>query len=251
MKVRLPEWAADNFNPPPHRNTLTKWAKDGYISPAPVFIGRSYFVEKDARFVGAKTKAPDPIGSKKQNRPRMASRKNWPEYLAARTRSKGLYYTWKHPVTGKEYGLGYNFSDAAAQARDANARLSTDQEKNTLIDKQQESEKKLLEEIKNSYSLTPQSFSVLTGVYFLFCESEVVYVGKSTNIVKRVHQHYSDGKVFDRFAYIEFEERFLDYEERKYIKMYSPKYNISHNHNQTNDTKTTGFEVKNDSSNNG
>ena len=59
MLVQLAEWAKENFSPAPHRNTLINWTRAGYIYPVPVFIGRSYFVEKDARYVGAKQKAPD------------------------------------------------------------------------------------------------------------------------------------------------------------------------------------------------
>lgn len=57
------------------------------------------------------------------NRPRSQSRRNWPDYLIGRKKAKGVYYTWKHPKTGKEYGLGYSFQEAAAQAREANLSL--------------------------------------------------------------------------------------------------------------------------------
>lgn len=51
------------------------------------------------------------------NRPRRNDRRHWPDYLISRTKPGGKYYSWKHPHTGKEYGLGYSFQDAAAQAR--------------------------------------------------------------------------------------------------------------------------------------
>lgn len=57
------------------------------------------------------------------NRPRKHDRRHWPDYLNARKKAGGLYYTWRHPSTGKEYGLGYVFAEAAAQAREANLKL--------------------------------------------------------------------------------------------------------------------------------
>ena len=58
MKIKLKLWAEKNFNPAPHRNTIVNWLKDGRISPAPEFIGRSYFVDENARYVGASRTAP-------------------------------------------------------------------------------------------------------------------------------------------------------------------------------------------------
>ena len=75
------------------------------------------------------------IGST-MNRPRDRSRRNWPDYLKSKVRSKGLYYIWKHPITKKEYGLGYSFAEAAAQAREANLKIMTEQTpKATLADR--------------------------------------------------------------------------------------------------------------------
>ena len=70
------------------------------------------------------------------NRPRKSNRKHWPDYLNARKKPGGLYYSWKHPHTGKEYGLGYSFQTAAAEAREANLRiLSTKEPRATLSDR--------------------------------------------------------------------------------------------------------------------
>jgi len=35
------------------------------------------------------------------NRPRKSNRKHWPDYLNARKKPGGLYYSWKHPKTGR------------------------------------------------------------------------------------------------------------------------------------------------------
>lgn len=61
------------------------------------------------------------------NRPRRQDRRHWPDHLNARKKSGGLYYSWKHPNTGKEYGLGYDFQEAASQAREANLSLMQDE----------------------------------------------------------------------------------------------------------------------------
>lgn len=54
---------------------------------------------------------------------RRRDRRHWPDYLVARKKPQGLYYSWKDPRDGKEYGLGYDFADAANQAREANIKL--------------------------------------------------------------------------------------------------------------------------------
>ena len=70
------------------------------------------------------------------NRPRSPKRKGWPDHLNSRKKAAGDYYSWKHPKTGKEYGLGYSFADAAAQARMANlSLLSAETSKITLADR--------------------------------------------------------------------------------------------------------------------
>lgn len=68
MKIRLTEWAARNFDPPPHRNTLMKWRAEGFISPPAIFIGRAYYVEESARFVGGQKEAPKRFDLTRRNR---------------------------------------------------------------------------------------------------------------------------------------------------------------------------------------
>lgn len=46
--VTLEQWARTHYDPPPHPNTLRKWAKDGYIQPAPQKHGRVFRVREDA-----------------------------------------------------------------------------------------------------------------------------------------------------------------------------------------------------------
>lgn len=54
-KITLQAWAAAQYEKVPHRNTLYRWAKNGWIFPIPQKHGKGYVVEPHARFVG-----PDP-----------------------------------------------------------------------------------------------------------------------------------------------------------------------------------------------
>ncbi len=56
-------------------------------------------------------------------RPRTAARKGWPSNLYAKDRN-GLYYFWRHPKTGQEFGLGRDFQSAKVQALEANLKVS-------------------------------------------------------------------------------------------------------------------------------
>lgn len=55
QKIKLQTWAEREFEKAPHRNTLYRWTKDGWIFPIPKKQGRDYFCEPHAKFVG-----PDP-----------------------------------------------------------------------------------------------------------------------------------------------------------------------------------------------
>lgn len=50
-KILLTAWAARHFDPPPAERTLRVWARDGRIYPAPIKVGRSYYVEQDAQHI--------------------------------------------------------------------------------------------------------------------------------------------------------------------------------------------------------
>ena len=63
-----------------------------------------------------------------------------------------------------------------------------------------------------------------TCVYFLIDKTEIVYVGKSTNLATRIQQH-KNAKEFDRVLYLPIEENRLDVIERYFIETLEPKYN--------------------------
>ena len=74
MKMSLKEWAALNFSNPPCRNTLGAWVREGRISPAPVFIGRAYWVEESAKYIADRMAAPKRPDLRIANRKRLAER---------------------------------------------------------------------------------------------------------------------------------------------------------------------------------
>jgi hypothetical protein len=49
--VLLEQWGAANFDPPPSLWTLRAMARAGKISPAPVKVGKAYYVQPDAQVV--------------------------------------------------------------------------------------------------------------------------------------------------------------------------------------------------------
>ena len=66
---------------------------------------------------------------------------------------------------------------------------------------------------------------MVTGIYFLVDNANVVYVGQSVNIFSRVSQHFNDKKQFTSFAYIVCDRAILDKMESLYIHYLKPKLN--------------------------
>jgi excinuclease UvrABC nuclease subunit len=64
----------------------------------------------------------------------------------------------------------------------------------------------------------------LVGVYFLFKDTELVYVGQSNNILLRVQTH-TKRLDFDRYAYLSCSKDELDDLENAYILKLRPKLN--------------------------
>lgn len=64
------------------------------------------------------------------------------------------------------------------------------------------------------------------GVYFLYDKDELVYIGQSDNLYRRIGQHIAQKeKVFDRFEIYPTSDRIRL--EGFLIKMFKPKYNVS------------------------
>jgi hypothetical protein len=68
----------------------------------------------------------------------------------------------------------------------------------------------------------------IMGVYFLFLQDVLVYVGQSVDIEDRVLEH-TKTKVFDKYTYLECGKDELDNTERHYINKFKPFYNGTDN----------------------
>jgi len=66
----------------------------------------------------------------------------------------------------------------------------------------------------------------ICGIYFLICQSEVVYIGQSVEMVGRIRGHiYARVKAFTRVLFIECDEVELDRVETTLILHFKPRYN--------------------------
>lgn len=66
------------------------------------------------------------------------------------------------------------------------------------------------------------------GIYFLICDEEIVYVGKSVNVKTRLDQHsINPDKNFNRYFAILCDKEELNSLEAHYILRFRPKYNIA------------------------
>ena len=84
---------------------------------------------------------------------------------------------------------------------------------------------KLLE--TDIFSLEKRIFpKKICGVYMLFLSGEIMYVGRSTDIISRINTHSNDkSKEFDCYSYIQCDPEDLDMFERSLIEKYLPKLN--------------------------
>ena len=69
-----------------------------------------------------------------------------------------------------------------------------------------------------------QPIYIGAGVYFLFHKGEVVYVGVTNNILRRLGEHAKD-KRFDAYSYIPIDGNEATELELKFIRQLKPRYN--------------------------
>lgn len=65
------------------------------------------------------------------------------------------------------------------------------------------------------------------GIYFLFKYDKIIYVGQTINGLRRIYDHLDKG--FTSYTFISCKRKDLNKLESRYIKMFSPCYNIVHN----------------------
>ena len=71
--------------------------------------------------------------------------------------------------------------------------------------------------------------TILCGIYFLFQDGEIVYVGQSQHILARIYSHLDADKLFDAYAYLEFPPQELDTREAWFIDQLHPRENKAKN----------------------
>lgn len=70
----------------------------------------------------------------------------------------------------------------------------------------------------------------ICGIYILYLDNKIVYVGQSVNMYSRIQTHLSEGiKSFDEVEFIPTQYELLKKEELKLIEQHTPVYNISGN----------------------
>ena len=62
-------------------------------------------------------------------------------------------------------------------------------------------------------------------IYFLYNQDELVYVGQTINLARRISQHSMSDKFWTHYAFHTCSESLADILEQTYIRMYKPKYN--------------------------
>lgn len=78
----------------------------------------------------------------------------------------------------------------------------------------------------------------MIGIYFLKKGDEIVYVGQSVNIERRIKEHRVDKKgLFDSYTTIECTKENLDSSETSYLFMYRPKLNKKYYHAKNKNVK--------------
>jgi len=63
------------------------------------------------------------------------------------------------------------------------------------------------------------------GVYFLICDRQIMYVGKSLDVLDRLSKHRRAGRVFDSYSYISCSPADVGRLESLYINAFLPPWN--------------------------
>ena len=85
----------------------------------------------------------------------------------------------------------------------------------------------------------------MIGIYFLKDGDNVVYIGQSVDIEKRIEHHERSDKKFDSFYFEECSRSELSVKEKNCIIEMKPKYNKFHNSNATIEKFCAKIELRN------
>ena len=62
-KITLKAWATAWYDPPPSIKTLRRWVREYRIFPRAQKVGRTYYVDPDARYIDPRTRLSYVIGA--------------------------------------------------------------------------------------------------------------------------------------------------------------------------------------------
>jgi hypothetical protein len=155
--------------------------------------------------------APPPEAPREQAQLRQNYAKALPDDMAL----YGDEYVWGH------FGLGADLPKALALA-ELHRKIEEQRSNINLGDERIDKRGRL-----NVCAMTPQPLpeGAICGVYLLFAEGEVVYVGQSIDCFARIIQHKAGSKIFDSYFIIPTLQCFLGELEAAYIEKYSPCHN--------------------------
>lgn len=69
--------------------------------------------------------------------------------------------------------------------------------------------------------------AVIAGIYFLYNEDNLVYIGRTENLFQRIGTHIHGNKDFDSFSFLEVRSRDLEKVEYDLIDFFNPPLNVS------------------------
>lgn len=160
--------------------------------------------------------------------PRSADKAHWPKGLYA---TRPGYFIYRSPLNGKTTTIGrLSLNDAIAICKQLNEtaeevgiskRVRKLQNSHVEIDR-----RGLLEACHiASYAM---NYEHLVGVYFLLLDGEIVYVGRSVNVLGRLATHRTNATItFNRVFVERCREEQLGHLEALYINKFRPKHNAA------------------------
>ncbi|ACC76357.1 excisionase [Paraburkholderia caribensis] len=120
MKIRLDEWLkVREFDRPPAIRTACLWVNACKIFPAPVKIGRSYYVQDGAVFRDGVQK---PRLCSPSIRPWQPGRASGVVRAGNLHEPRPGYYVWRNPITKKTMSIGYVPIEQVFEVLEANAK---------------------------------------------------------------------------------------------------------------------------------